>query len=355
MPTNTTTATNGILEEFRLEFIDCWRKMPNKAFFLALLAAWFALFHLFGNSNTGVIKSHSLLDWIYMVCKPNNTAERDDMQGLLAPVVVLGLLWWKRKELLATNFQTWMPGIVIVAFGLVVHLVGFRVQQPRISIVGFLIGIYGLMGLAWGPGWLRRSFFPFCLLIFCVPLGNLSQPITFRLRLLVCQIVEMVSHYILQIDIIRYGTSIKDPTDHYQYEVAPACSGIRSLMTTIGLAIVYGTVVCRKWWKRGVIFLSAFPLAVLGNTLRMLLILIAAEIGGQEWGNKIHEGYPLGIPSLLPYFLAFIGLLFLGRWLQGEAEPAAFSASERAAETARSVAATEEVRANNVLERPAAG
>jgi hypothetical protein len=46
---------------------------------------------------------------------------------------------------------------------------------------------------------------------------------------------------------------------------------------------------------------SAFPLAVLGNLLRMLTIIIAAEMGGQEWGSYVHEGGPGGVFSLLPY------------------------------------------------------
>ena len=33
-------------------------------------------------------------------------------------------------------------------------------------------GIYALMGLAWGRQWLRESFFPFILFIFCVPNDN---------------------------------------------------------------------------------------------------------------------------------------------------------------------------------------
>src|SRR5882762_7992147 len=149
-----TPMNTGILEEFRLEFLDCWKQLPNKGLFFVLLAAWFALFHLLGNSSVGVIKTRSLLEWIYLVCKPNNTLERDDSHGLIAPFVVLGLFWWKRKELLAGNLQTWMPGILIVALGLLTHVLGFRVQQPRISIIGLLLGLYGLMSVAWGPVWL---------------------------------------------------------------------------------------------------------------------------------------------------------------------------------------------------------
>jgi exosortase/archaeosortase family protein len=73
----------------------------------------------------------------------------------------------------------------------------------------------------------------------------------------------------------------------------------------------------RSWWKRGLLMASAAPLAVFGNTLRMLTIIIASEIGGQHAGMYVHEGGPFGILSLLPYVGAFAGLLLLGHWLHG--------------------------------------
>ena len=51
----------------------------------------------------------------------------------------------------------------------------------------------------------------------------------------------------------------------------------------------------------------AFPFAVLGNLARMLLIVLAAERGGQEAGNFVHENM---ICSLIPYIPAIVGLLF---------------------------------------------
>ena len=41
--------TNGILEEFRIDFMEGWHRLPNKGLFLVLLAAWLALFHFLGN------------------------------------------------------------------------------------------------------------------------------------------------------------------------------------------------------------------------------------------------------------------------------------------------------------------
>jgi len=70
-------------------------------------------------------------------------------------------------------------------------------------------------------------------------------------------------------------------------------------------------------WKRLALIASAIPLAVLGNLIRMLTIVIAAEIGGQKWGGYIHNGGPGGVFSLLPYIPGFIGLLALERYLRG--------------------------------------
>jgi len=235
--------------------------------------------------------------------------------------VVLVLFWLKRHELLSLELRFWWPGSVLVALGLVFHVLGYLVQQPRLSIIGLFTGLYGLTGLAWGSAWLRASAFPFLLFAFCIPLGVLVEPITFRLRLLVSQLVVLISHFVLAIDVERDGTILMDSTRHYQYEVAAACSGIRSLLATLGLAVILAFVSFRKPWKRLVVVASAIPLAIIGNLLRMVAIIIAAELGGQAWGDRVHEGGPLGIYSLLPYVPAFLGLLLLAHYLREPVPP----------------------------------
>jgi len=141
------------------------------------------------------------------------------------------------------------------------------------------------------------------------------------LRLLVSQLVAFVSHYILAIDINVRGNVLIDPSGHYQYEIAAACSGIRSLIATIAFSVVLGFTSFKQPWKRAVMIISSFPLAVLGNLVRMLFIVIAAEMGGQEWGSYVHEGGPGGVFSLLPYVPAFVGLLALERFLRNSEAP----------------------------------
>jgi exosortase len=309
--------TNGILEEFRIDFLDCWQRLPNKGFFLILLVAWLALFQFLGNSTLGYIHTSSLLTWMgFSYSSLVETAGADDNFGRWIPLIVLGLFWWKRKQLLALPLGLWWPGLLLVAVALGLHLLGYMVQQPRISILGLFTGIYGLMGLAWGRQWLRESFFPFILFAFCMPLGWFAVSITFPLRLLVCRAVELISGYILQIDILRVGTALMDPTGRFQYDVAAACSGIRSLFAMSAVAVIYAMLGFRTWWKRGLLMASAVPLAVLGNIVRMLAIIIAAEIWGQEGGSYVHEGGPFGILSLLPYAAAFGAMLLLGHFLR---------------------------------------
>ena len=290
-----------------------------------LLSAWLALFQFLGNTTLGYIRSQSssLYLWLLNAYDPEGKyARSDDGHGVLIPFIVLGLFWWKRKQLLALPIRIWAPGLLIVALGLVLHVLGYMGQQPKLSVVALFIGIYGLMGLAWGPAWLRGSFFPFFLFGFCVPLGTQALFITFPLRVLVCRLVALIANGVLAIDVERVGTGLINTGGHYQYEVAAACSGMRSLIATLALAMIYAFVAFPKWWKRGVLIAAAFPLAVLGNLARMLTIIIAAEIGGQGWGNAVHEGGPLGIFSLIPYVPAFAGLLLLGHLLRArEPEP----------------------------------
>jgi exosortase len=274
------------------------------------------LFQFLGNSVFGYVHSPSLLVWMFNSYNGQGISG-DDADGNIIPFLVIGLFWWKRRELLALSLKIWPPALLIVGLGLVLHIAGYVVQEPRLSIVALFAGIYGLMGLTWGPAWLRNSFFPFFLFIFSVPLGTISEPITFPLRLFVSTLVEWIAHGVLGIGVLRMGTQLFDPLDTYQYDIAAACSGINSLMVVFLFATVCGFVMFRSSRKRLFMMALAFPFAILGNLLRMLLIIIAAEIGGQQWGNYVHEST---IVSLLPYIPVFLGLLFVGWWLEKKSQ-----------------------------------
>jgi len=305
------SATLETKPTFWQDTVDCWHRLPNKTFFFVLLAAWLVLFQFLGNSLLGYIHTQSLFAWLDEAYNSPNPAA-DDGHGNLIPFLVVGLFWWKRNELLALPLRIWWPGLLILIVAMLMHITGYVVQQPRLSVAGLFAGIYGLMGLAWGRAWLKESFFPFWLFIFSIPLSALALPLTFPLRILVTWLTTAVAH-LLTIDVVRVGTQLFGPGGAYQYEVAAACSGMRSLVAIFLLGTVYGFVMFKSPWKRLLLMALAFPLSVIGNLTRMLCIILAAEFGGQSAGNFVHENWFF---SLVPYIPAIFGLLLVGRWLE---------------------------------------
>lgn len=306
--------TKAATPDYWQNTMDCWRRLPNKAFFFTLLASWLMLFQFWGNSILGYVHTPSIFGWLNEAYN-NAGAVEDAGHGDIIPFLVVGIFWWRRKELLALPLQTWTPGIFIVAAAILLHLFGYIIQQPHFSVVALFVGIYGLMGLAWGRAWLGHSHYPFLLFIFSIPLAGHLNFILFPMRLFVCWLVEMASH-LIGIQVIRNGAQLIDPSGNFQYEVAAACGGMRSLVAIVLLATVYAFGVFKSRPKRLLLIAAAIPLAILGNFVRLFAIIVAASIGGQPWGNYVHEGGPLGLISLLPYVPAIFGLLWLGRLME---------------------------------------
>ncbi len=295
--------------------VACWQRLPNKVFFFGLLAAWLVLFHFLGNSILGYVHSSSLFLWLDNSYHAGGQTS-DDGHGMLIPFVVLGLFWWKRKELLALPLQPWWPGLLLLAAGALMHVAGFVTQQPRASVLGLFTGVFGLMGLAWGWAWLKHSFFPFWLFIFCMPMSALLLPLTFPLRLMAAWLTATVSN-LLTIGVVRAGTQLMAPDGSFQYDVAAACSGLRSLVAIFLLATIFGFVMFRSPKKRIFMMALALPLSVLGNFTRLMCIIFASELGGQSAGQFVHENEFF---SLVPYIPAIAGLLLAGRWLEKKAK-----------------------------------
>jgi len=297
-----------------------WRQLPNKWFLFSLTVAWVALFAWVGNPTFSSFDSQSLPSWMLDIY---TSPSLDEGHGLLIPFVVLALYWWKRKELVVKPAGLWAPAIGLIGLALFLHVIGFKAQQQRLSVVAFLLGLYGLAGLAWGRHWLKAGFFPFFLLVFCIPVGDYAVPLTMPLRLLVARIVEIIAHLGLAPDLIREGTQLFDAQHTFAYEVAAACSGIRSLVALLALTTIYGFVNFKLPWQRAVMMLIALPMAVLGNVVRLSFTIAVAETFGQGAGKAVETdaGYLT--------FAVAIGCVFLvSRWLE-KRNPAGLSLTDK--------------------------
>jgi len=305
---------DGIVEEFASEFRLRWVELPNKGLFFGLFVLWMALFHFLGVSTFGYVPTASLPGW--MINAYVNVT--DDNHGMLVPLLVAGLFWWKRRELLSIPPRTWWPALIGLALALALHIVGYMVQQPRVSIVAMFLGIYCLIGLAWGPRWMIHSFFPFVLLVFCIPLSTLpffNDRITFPLRMLSAWIVELIAQLGLAPDLIREGTQLfyKGEVHRWNVDIAPACSGIRGLTALALMTTTYGMIVFREPWKRLVMICSAVPLAVMNNVLRISFAVLMGRLKGEEWLKAVEQK-----AGFFTFLLIAIPLVLLTGWLLGD-------------------------------------
>ena len=295
-----------------------------------LMAGWVALFHWLGNSTFGYTDTGSLFGWL-KYCYSMKTEEE---HVLVVPFVVLFLLWWKRDALLEVPKRFWGVALVFFAVAALLHIVGYVVQQTRISFLGFILGIYALMGVVWGPKWLRVISFPFFLFVFCMPLSTSAEMITFPLRMIVTHLSVAISQYGLGIDVIRNGTQIFDSTHTFQYDVAPACSGIRSLVALLAVGTIYGVIGFGKAWKTILIICSAVPLAVIGNTARITTVILAGKIAGHDAGALIEQKF-----GFITFVVSIAGMVLLGYLIRDRktSEPRVNKPSTITAEPAQEV------------------
>jgi exosortase len=303
--TTSQSADPGFLEELT-QFL---RSFPNGVLFLFGVAAWIALFHFYGSSTFGMSKAESLFEWL----KSCYNGNPDDEHGLLIPFVVAVLIWWKRAELMEIQKHLWIPGLPLLAAGLVIHIFGYMVQQTRISVIGFFIGLFALAGLAWGPRLLRAIFFPFFLIIFCIPLAVVADPVTVPLRMIATKITAWMAQNVFGIEVVQRGNLLFEPDGKFQYEVAAACSGIRSLTALLAITTIYAFVQFQAGWRRVVIMALAVPLSIGANVMRLLMIICAAEVFGQKGGHYVHESSWL---SMAPYIPAILLIFLIGWWLR---------------------------------------
>jgi exosortase len=271
------------------------------------------VFHCFGNATRGYIDTASVFGW-WGAQWFDPAAELEH-----APLVVLVAAWllWRALRLAAPrgagNSDTevlswrWRAGAAMGG-AMALHLLGYAVQQTRLSLAAVLLFTWGVLALGGGKRWGRAAIFPLGFVLLAMPAGFLDAfGVGFYLRLGVTESVHTLVRA-LGIDVVRNGTQLFAPDGHYQYEVAAACSGIRSLMAIVALALVVAYLNFRSFWARAVVVVASVPAVFLGNVVRVGLVVLVGEWRGHEAGEKLHawSGFVV-FAIVLGVLLALVG------------------------------------------------
>src|SRR6188474_1167846 len=213
--------------------------------------------------------------------------------GLLIPFIIGYILWIRRDSFTreaARPSTLWGGALVVLALlALFAGTAGAELFMQRISIVLMLAGIVVYF---WGYRVLRFLLVPLGLLLLSIPIpAIIFNKIAFPLQIFAsrCAVWSMT---LFGIPVLRQGNVIElkplNSFDTKKLEVVEACSGIRSLMTLLTLAVVFayfthapsdnggsgsgkrfGWLKSYWFWRAVIIVASAIPIAILTNAFRV--------------------------------------------------------------------------------------
>ena len=221
--------------------------------------------------------------------------------------------WERRERLLAAPRHPSAAGLALVAVSLLVFTAGIfgaELFLTRVSLIGVLAGCILFI---WGRDQFRTLLFPLAFLLLMVPLPAIVfNQIAFPLQLLASQAGESVIAA-AGIPVLREGNVLHLPAR--TLEVAEACSGIRSLVSLLMLAIVLGYFTESRLWPRVLIAVAAVPIAIVANASRVAGTGLAAE-----WVSPAAaDGFFHTFSGWLMFVVAFAGLLLFQQalaWLR---------------------------------------
>ena len=182
--------------------------------------------------------------------------------------------------------QEYVPpggGRVIVLVGLLLYVIGDYATLYVVLHLSLWIVIVGLVLSFIGPVAAREIAFPLLYLLTSIPLPVfLYSALSGRLQLWSSALGVGCLQFV-GVTAFREGNVID--LGPVQLQVAEACSGIRYLFPLTSLALLCAYLFRDRMWKRVLLVLSALPISVLVNGLRIGIVGILVEFYGVSSGR----------------------------------------------------------------------
>lgn len=273
-------------ERWRLAALDA-ADLMRIGLFALMCGVAYIMFHHQGNTLDVSNYGRSVFSW---GISRASRMEGDFSHGWLIPLVSLYVVWLRRKDLIKAPKQVSWLGFGVVAAAMMAHWMGARSQFPRVSILGFILLLWGIPFFFWGWQVARILIFPCAYLLFSVPM-NFLDTITFPLRMIAAVVSTAVLNG-LGIAAQRSGSAIYSvAAGGFSFDVADPCSGLRSLLAMTALTAVYAYLTQKTLIKKWLLFLSSIPLAMLGNIARIATVGLVAEALGQKLAVGLYHDY----------------------------------------------------------------
>lgn len=229
--------------------------------------------------------------------------------GWIVPIFALGLLWLRFEPFAPVPAIDRWIGLGILAAGLSLRIFAseyFINTFERLSFIPCMFGIFMLVG---GMRTIRWAWPALFFLLFMFPL-----PTFFEVKVLnsLQRIASISSTFVLQtlgVSAFRQGNLISIPGMAQPLTIADACSGLRMATIFGALSVAMAFIIERPWWDKFVILLSALPIALIVNIVRITVTGLLYMAAGQDniAVQKICHDYA-GLVIMMPLAMALLWL-----------------------------------------------
>ena len=224
-------------------------------------------------------------DWYTQWLKP------DYSHGFLVPLFAAFLAWhWRERAPARLRWpDPW--GLAFVAGGIALFFAAdkFNIAREWLQGLSLVLNLCGAALLLGGWPTLRWLAPCFAFLLFMFPLPyRVEIALGSKLQL----VAAVASEFVLQtIGFPTYREGVVLFVKDHVLEVEKACSGLSMLLTFLALSTGMALLVKRPWLDRLLILVSAVPVAVLANVVRISLTGVLYNTAGKELGDRVFHDF----------------------------------------------------------------
>ncbi len=258
-------------------------------------------------------------------------AQPDWQHAMFVPLISLFLVFVQQKKIRQTPIRgsNWAAGWILL--GIFIYCIGLKAETQYFGFVAIQILLAGLILWFWGTKVFSMVSFAWVFLLFMWPMPFLDGMMALPLRLVMSHSSSTLLN-LLGTPCIQSGTAVLSAPDpaaglklggKFQVDIADPCSGLHSLFALMMVSTLAGYMSVKSIAARWLIFLTSIPLAIMGNVVRILLLVWATEHFGADFAlgtaddpSWFHLG--CGYAVYLVALILLIGLITLlnSRWAQ---------------------------------------
>lgn len=242
----------------------------------------------------------------------------------IIPFIVVFLVWREWPTLRAVPLGGSVWGLVAIVVALVFYWIGYKADQRFIGYFSMQILVGGVV--LWLLGWrfFLAVFFFWVFFAFTWPVKPLEDRLALPLRYMAASGTATVLNAI-DVDTIREGTNLVSAPETFSPKgsifslgVDTPCSGLRSLFALIMITVLYAYLSLRLWRTRLSLIALAIPIALVGNIIRMLILVFGTIFFGSEFavGSEADpSSFHLGSGFVI-FIFALFALFALSQFLE---------------------------------------